>query len=249
MKGILGTSYLFGGNAPFIEELYESLARGSRIGRAEWRRWFDRFSSPARATSRTSRSAGIRQACVQASRRQRPCTDVAVAAVERKQVSVLQLINAYRFLGCAMRTSIRSSASRSPSARAGAGYYGLPRPTWSGVQHRSLVGPEQMPLREILRAVRETYCGSIGVEYMYISDVAQKRWIQSRFESIRSTPSYSPDYKRHILERVTAAETLEKYLHTRYVGQKRFSLEGGDSLIPLLDNLLQRAGEKGIRRR
>jgi 2-oxoglutarate dehydrogenase E1 component len=110
----------------------------------------------------------------------------------------------------------------------------------------SLVGPEQLPLREILRAVRETYCGSIGVEYMYISDVAQKRWVQSRFEGVRSTPSYSPDYKRHILERVTAAETLEKYLHTRYVGQKRFSLEGGESLIPLLDNLLQRAGEKGI---
>src|SRR5215475_12269456 len=81
---------------------------------------------------------------------------------------------------------------------------------------------------------------------MYMSDVAQKRWIQARFETIRSTPSFPPDQKRHILERVTAAETLEKYLHTRYVGQKRFSLEGGDSLIPLLDSLLQRAGEKGI---
>jgi 2-oxoglutarate dehydrogenase E1 component len=105
-----------------------------------------------------------------------------------------------------------------------------------------------MPLREILRAVRETYCGSIGVEYMYISDVAQKRWIQSRFESVRSTANLSPGQKRHTLERLTAAETLEKYLHTRYVGQKRFSLEGGDSLIPLLDHLLQRAGEQGIRR-
>jgi 2-oxoglutarate dehydrogenase E1 component len=110
----------------------------------------------------------------------------------------------------------------------------------------SLVGPEQMPLREILRAVRETYCGSIGIEYMYISDVAQKRWISRASRACARPANLSPDQKRHTLERLTAAETLEKYLHTRYVGQKRFSLEGGDSLIPLLDNLLQRSGEQGI---
>jgi 2-oxoglutarate dehydrogenase E1 component len=81
---------------------------------------------------------------------------------------------------------------------------------------------------------------------MYISDVQQKRWIQQRFEPIRSQPAFGPDLKRHFLERLTAAETLEKYLHTRYVGQKRFSLEGGESLIPLLDHLLQKAGEKGV---
>jgi 2-oxoglutarate dehydrogenase E1 component len=163
-------------------------------------------------------------------------------------VSVLQLINAYRFLG--LRHANVDPLKRFPKPEVpelDPAYYGLTEADMNSVFNTgSLVGAEQLPLREILRAVRETYCGSIGVEYMYISDVAQKRWVQSRFESIRSTPSYSPDYKRHILERVTAAETLEKYLHTRYVGQKRFSLEGGESLIPLLDNLLQRAGEKGI---
>ena len=110
----------------------------------------------------------------------------------------------------------------------------------------TLVGPREMKFCDILRFLQETYCRSIGYEYMYMSDIPQKRWLQERAESIRSTPSYDAAYKKHILERVTAAETLERYLHTRYVGQTRFSLEGGDSLIPMLDNLLQRAGAAGV---
>jgi 2-oxoglutarate dehydrogenase E1 component len=249
MKEFLGTSYLFGGNAPFIEELYEAWLENSESVAPEWRRWFEQIQQPG---ARDVAHEPIRQAFVKLAFK-RPdgnghAPTVAVAALERKQVSVLQLINAYRFLG--LRHANVDPLKRFPKPEVPElepSYYGLTEADMNAVFNTgSLVGPEQLPLREILRAVRETYCGSIGVEYMYISDVAQKRWIQSRFESIRSTPSYSPDYKRHILERVTAAETLEKYLHTRYVGQKRFSLEGGDSLIPLLDNLLQRAGEKGI---
>jgi 2-oxoglutarate dehydrogenase E1 component len=97
-----------------------------------------------------------------------------------------------------------------------------------------------------VRALRETYCGSVGSEFWFMADSTQRRWIRHRLESIRAQPNYSADFKRFILERLTAAETLEKYLHTRYVGQKRFSLEGGDTLIPLLDHLLQIAGEKGV---
>ena len=97
---------------------------------------------------------------------------------------------------------------------------------------------------DIKHALKDTYCRTIGAEYMYISDRPQKRWISERLEGTRATPSYDAEYKKHILERLIAAETLEKYLHTRYVGQTRFSLEGGDSLIPMLDNLLQRAGAR-----
>jgi 2-oxoglutarate dehydrogenase E1 component len=103
-----------------------------------------------------------------------------------------------------------------------------------------------MKLKDILQMLRETYCRTIGIEYMYLMDVPQKRWIQERLEPIRSTARYDIEYKKHILERLTAAETLERYLHTRYVGQTRFSLEGGDSLIPMLDTLLQRAGAAGV---
>ncbi len=249
MKEFLGTSYLFGSNAPFIEELYEAWLEEPDSVAPEWRRWFDQIQQPG---ARDVAHQPVREAFVRLAYR-RPGANghaptAAVASVERKQVSVLQLINAYRFLG--LRHANVDPLKRFPKPdvpELEPAYYGLTEADMDSVFNTgSLVGPEQLPLREILRAVRETYCGSIGVEYMYISDVAQKRWIQSRFEGIRSTPGYSPDYKRHILERVTAAETMEKYLHTRYVGQKRFSLEGGESLIPLLDNLLQRAGEKGI---
>jgi 2-oxoglutarate dehydrogenase E1 component len=252
MKEFLGTSYLFGGNAPFIEELYEAWLEQPDSVAPEWQRWFEQIQQPG---TRDVAHTPVREAFIRLAY-QRPggnghAPTAAVASVERKQVSVLQLINAYRFLG--LRHANVDPLKRFPKPEVpelDPAYYGLTEADMNSVFNTgSLVGPEQLPLREILRAVRETYCGSIGVEYMYISDVAQKRWVQSRFEGVRSAPSYSPDYKRHILERVTAAETLEKYLHTRYVGQKRFSLEGGESLIPLLDNLLQRAGEKGIRRR
>jgi 2-oxoglutarate dehydrogenase E1 component len=104
-----------------------------------------------------------------------------------------------------------------------------------------------MKLRDIVAAVKKTYCGTIGIEYMYISSTEQKRWIQQRFEATLSTPRLSPGEKRYILERLTAAETLERYLHTRYVGQKRFSGEGGESMIPMLDRIIEDAGASGAK--
>ena len=249
MKEVLGTSYLFGGNAAFIEELYEAYLENPEAVAPQWRRYFDQIQQPGvrDIAHQPVREAFVRLAYERPGGNGHAPTGV-VAAVERKQVSVLQLINAYRFLG--LRQANVDPLKRFPKPEIPElepSYYGLSEADMNAVFNTgSLVGPEQLPLREILRALRETYCGSIGVEYMYISDVAQKRWIQSRFESVRSTPSYSSDFKRELLERVTAAETLERYLHTRYVGQKRFSLEGGESLIPLLDHLLQRAGAQGI---
>ena len=249
MKEFFGTSYLFGGNAAFVEELYETYLDNPDAVAPEWRRFFDQIQQPG---VRDVAHQPVREAFVRLAYK-RPggnghAPTAAVATLERKQVSVLQLINAYRFLG--LRHANVDPLKRFPKPEVPElepSYYGLTEADMNSVFNTgSLVGPEQLPLREILRAVRETYCGSIGIEYMYVSDVAQKRWIQSRFESVRSTPSYSADFKRHLLERVSAAETLEKYLHTRYVGQKRFSLEGGDTLIPLLDHLLQRAGSQGI---
>jgi 2-oxoglutarate dehydrogenase E1 component len=107
-------------------------------------------------------------------------------------------------------------------------------------------GKDRMSLRELLNALRETYCGTLGVEYMYTTDMTQKRWWQQKLEAIRSKPVFDADKKKHILDRLTAAEGLERYLHTKYVGQKRFSLEGGESFIAAMDELIQRAGEQGV---
>src|SRR3990167_6810117 len=103
-----------------------------------------------------------------------------------------------------------------------------------------------MSLRELMNALRQTYCGTIGAEYMYATDQNQKRWWQQKLESIRSKPTFTADKKRHILDRVTAAEGLERYLHTKFVVQKRFSLEGGESFIASMDELIQTAGAKGV---
>jgi 2-oxoglutarate dehydrogenase E1 component len=89
--------------------------------------------------------------------------------------------------------------------------------------------------------------GSIGSEYMHIVNTAEKRWIQQRLESVRGNPNFSAETHKHVLERVTAAEGLEKYLGTKYAGAKRFGLEGGEALIPLVDELIQRGGSYGVK--
>ncbi len=172
----------------------------------------------------------------------------ASSASDRRQISVLQMINAYRFLGVRAADLDPLKHIEKPEVpELDPAHYGLIESDLDDVfDTGSFVGPEKATLREILDALRKTYCGAIGIEYMYISENEQKRWIQARFEGRRSQPDFSGEYRKHILQRLTEAETLERYLHVRYVGQKRFSLEGGDSLIPLLDRLLQNAGAEGV---
>jgi hypothetical protein len=107
-------------------------------------------------------------------------------------------------------------------------------------------GKNEMSLRDLLQALRETYCGTIGAEYMFIADQKIKKWWQEKLESIRSKPAFNVDKKRQILDRVTAAEGLERYLQAKYVGQKRFSLEGGESFIACMDEVIHEAGAKGV---
>src|SRR5262249_36167508 len=111
----------------------------------------------------------------------------------------------------------------------------------------TLIGPSKVTLRSIYDALLKTYSDTVGVEYMHITDPEQIRWIQQRLESVHSHPSFSPESKKHILKMLIYAEGLEQYLGTKYVGQIRFSLEGAVSLIPMLDEFVQRAGTQGIK--
>jgi len=248
MKEFLDNSYLFGGNAPFVEDLYEKYLANPAEVPEEWRSYFDKLQLvPGAAPKDLAHAPIVESFAVQAktgNRRASPAT-----GLDRKQVSVIQLVAEYRFRGCLLADLDPLRRQQKPHiAELEPGYYDLSEADMDTVFNTgSFIGPaEQAPLREIIRGLQETYCGSLGVEYMYISSRVEKRWIQERLEPIRSKPSFSPDYKKHILERLTAAEGLERYLHTRYVGQKRFSLEGGETTIAVLDNLLQRAGEAGV---
>ncbi|MDO9600432.1 MAG: 2-oxoglutarate dehydrogenase E1 component [Azoarcus sp.] len=250
MKQLQNTSHLFGANAPFIEELYENYLSDPASVSDAWRDYFDKLQAQAGAAVRDVAHGPVIAAFEQMAKRGPVRTVVTEGGEDKLQVAVLQLINAYRFLGNRWanldplkRTERPQIAELEPS------YYGFTEADLSrsfNVGSFHAFSTERATLREILEAVRQTYCGSIGSEYMYISDIAQKRWIQSRLESVRGTPKYSVEMKRRILERTTAAETLERYLHTKYVGQKRFSLEGGESAIVAMDELIRVAGSLGV---
>ncbi len=239
-------SLLSGANAPFVEGLYEEYRQNPESVPPEWHKYFDqlqRAEGAAGPAGPISRETPRRAAAISTT-----ALDEGALTTERKQIAVLQMINAYRFLGVRHADLDPLKHQEKPHVpELDPAYYGLTEADMGTVFGTgSLVGPPRAPLGDIFQALRQTYCGSIGVEYMYITDTEQKRWIQNRIEGTHAQPDYSAEYKRHILERLNAAEGLEKYLHTRYVGQKRFSGEGGESLIPLLDNLLQRAGRMGV---
>jgi len=246
MQRMLASSHLFGANMPFIEELYERYLDNPAAVSEQWRAYFDRLQNVPGAAGPDVAHAPIIAGFAQRARMGAPRAIAALA--DKRQVGVLQLINAYRFLGNRWAQLDPLKRQERPAiAELEPGYYGFTEADFGQTFNTGsfAFGPAEATLREILDALRQTYCGTIAPEYMYISDVAQKRWVQGRIEPIRSTPVFSAGEKRRLLERLTAAETLEKTLHTRYVGQKRFSLEGGESTIVALDELVRTAAGLG----
>ncbi|HNA30014.1 MAG TPA: 2-oxoglutarate dehydrogenase E1 component [Thiobacillaceae bacterium] len=175
-------------------------------------------------------------------------SDLPLLKCEATQVGVLQLINAYRFHG--FRAANLDPLDRLPPIHIpelDPGNHGLtPADLDSEYETGSLAGPARDTLRNIIARVKKAYCGTLSAEYMHLTDTQQKRWLQKRLESEDLAPKYDEDLRLWLLTQLTAAETLEKTLHTRFVGQKRFSLEGGESLIPLLNDLIDQAARVGI---
>ena len=254
-KQLLNDSLLSGANALFIEAIYEEYLHNPNSVALAWREYFDELVKTQEITP-NKQLQGLATDTAIASAAKHPGLEnqaalpdaIPVDSDDRKQVAVLQLINMHRYLGLSQaKLDPLALKQQSDVPELNPAHYGFTAEDMDKVFNTgSLVGPDHATLREILQILRETYCGSVGAEYMYISSVEQKRWIQAKLEGRRSNPNYSGEYKRHILERLSAAEGLEKYLHNRYVGQKRFSGEGNESLIPLLDCLIQRAGETGV---
>jgi 2-oxoglutarate dehydrogenase E1 component len=254
MRQFQVNSYLFGGNAPYVEELYERYLDNPGSVPDKWRAYFDQMqlvpaADGSPSTPDVAHAPIVESFALRAKEgKLRPTVAPTDLSVARKQVHVQSIIAAYRFLGARWADLDPLKRQERPAiAELEPAFYDLTEADMDIVFSASntYFGQEQMTLREIIMALRQTYCGTIGAEYMYISDPAQKRWWQQKLESTRSTPAFTLDEKRRILDRLTAAEGLERFLHTKYVGQKRFSLEGGESFIAAMDEVVQRAGENG----
>ena len=250
MNNLFDSTMFFGGNAPFVEELYENYLNNPTAVPDEWRDYFDRLAQMPGYVARDVAHAPVIAAFAELGKDGgfRPVA-TATGGDNKKQSAVGQLVTAYRSMGT--RWADLDPLKRLPRPKIDElepSFYGF---TDADINQTFSVGslkglPETAKLGDILETLKQTYCGTVGVEYMYMTEYTEKRWLQDRLETIRSRPSFNTEQKKRILERLTAAETLERYLHTKYVGQKRFSLEGGDSLIVAMDEAIRTGGNNGV---
>jgi 2-oxoglutarate dehydrogenase E1 component len=254
MKAWWASSHMAGGNAAYVEEMYETYLDDPRSVSEEWRSVFDQLPKVDGVELETKHSQ-IRDQ-FRALAALGPAARVGVSAPssssadDGKQVKVLQLLNAYRFRG-------HQHANLDPL-----GLWQQERVRDLELSHHSLsekdfdtvfnvgsyaIGQESMSLGDLFKSLNRTYCGSVGVEYMHITDTEQKRWLQDRIESVQAKPEISRDEKMAILKGLIAADGNEKYLGAKFPGAKRFSLEGGDALVPMLKMLISHAGSNGAK--
>ena len=164
-----------------------------------------------------------------------------------KQARILQLINMYRVRGHLIANLNPLSNTAAYHEELDPAYYGFS--VWDYDRYfitGTLAGSETATLREILEIMHKTYCEKIGVEYMHIQNHDEKEWLQQKMEPKRNTPDFDAKYKKRIMEKLIQAEAFEHFLHTKFIGHKRFSLEGSETLIPLLDHIFGLAADDGV---
>ena len=253
MQRMWDSAHLSGGNAAYVEELYELYLHYPNAVPDEWRTYFQKLPADGSSVTDVSHST-VRDHFVLLAKNQRRAQPVSAGSVssehEKKQVEVLRLIQAYRMRGHQAATLDPLGLwQRTAPDDLSINHYGLTAADLDTTFHTGglCIGKEEASLREIHDALRQTYCQTIGAEFTHIVDSEQRKWFQQRLESVRGRPQISTDVQGHLLERLTAAEGLEKYLGTKYPGTKRFGLEGAESLIPMLDEVIQRSGSYGAK--
>ena len=242
------------GNAEYIEGLYEAFLLDPNSVEEKWRRYFEQLPRVSEQSQIDVSHSEVKEYFFRLTRHAKQGSSSqkinSTLQHEKKQIKVLQLINGYRFSGhlhaqldpLSVEREIRQQDALTLAA------FDL---TESDLDTEfntgSLVIAEKASLRNIIKLLKATYCDTIGVEYMHILNNNEKRWIQNRIEHIQGKPTLSSRSKKWLLKKLTAAEGIEKYLHAKYVGQKRFSLEGSESFIPMLSEIIERGGEQGIK--
>lgn len=250
MKAWLDSSHLVGANATYIEELYEQYLDDAHSIDPQWREVFEQLPSLSAGTIEQAHSPIRDYFRLLAQEKKHNQVQISDPSADSKQVKVLQLINAYRFRG-------HQAANLDPLGLWERPFIDELEPSFHQLTEEDLQetfnvgsfasGQESMKLQDLKRALEQTYCGSIGAEYMHMTNTEQKRWIQQRLESVLGQPSFTLDEKITLLEELTAAEGIERYIGVKFPGAKRFSLEGGDALIPLTKELIRHAGRTGVK--
>ena len=245
LEQLYKSSHLYGGNAPYIETWYESWLEDPESVPAQWRTYFD--SLPA-ADAPEKGHLQVAETFRQLARLDSAATVHTSEYTDHKQAGVSRLINAYRIRGHeAARLDPLGLAHHAPVADLELSFHDLDSSDLDKVfDTGALAAPGRMKLADILTLVKRVYCKSIGIEYMHIVDTVKRDWMRQRLEGSQGFYDVSKDEQVDILRMLTSGEGLEKYLHTKYVGQKRFSLEGGESLIPLLHQTMLHAGKNGV---
>ena len=250
MKAWLESSHLAGANATYVEDLYELYLSDPDLVSEEWKRVFDGLPKPEEQVAEQPHSRVRDYFRRLAQETKHYSVQVSDPDVDAKQVKVLQLINAYRFRGHeAAQLDPLGLWQRPPVAELDPAFHNLTNEDFDESFNVGsfAIGQETMPLRDIHSSLQKIYCGSVGAEYMHMTDTEQKRWIQDRLESVVGQPTFSKDEQQTFLDELTAAEGLERYLGAKFPGAKRFSLEGGDALIPMTKELIRHAGTSGMR--
>jgi 2-oxoglutarate dehydrogenase E1 component len=242
---MLEPTALYGGNAEFLDALYEQYLRDPQSVEEQWRSYFAQLGPrDAERAHAAVRTAIVQRAASAAG------TSTTAPVDSRRQAAVSRLIQVWINRGHLVANIDPLGLMPRPRSRAlDPAYFGL---TPADLEAEFFTGsrieavPQRLPLREILAELQYIYAGTVGAEFAHISNSEERLWLQGEFQQGRLRQRFAPEEQRNILWQLTAADGLERYLHTRYVGQKRFSLEGLDALIPLLDDLIQRAGEARI---
>jgi 2-oxoglutarate dehydrogenase E1 component len=238
---------LYGGNADYLDTLYEQYLRDPASVAERWRSYFAQLSPPAQ-----ERAHGpIREALAQRAREPRGGgTSGAASAGAKRQAAVSRLIQVWINRGHLLASIDPLGLMPRPKLKVlELDYFGLSPEdldTEFYTGSRIPAVPKRMKLRDILAQLQFIYAGNIGAEFAHVSDSEERLWLQDEFQQGRLTGKFTDEERRNVLWQLSAAEGLERYLHTKYVGQKRFSLEGTDAFIPLLDDLIQRAGAAGV---
>ncbi|UOG90812.1 MAG: 2-oxoglutarate dehydrogenase E1 component [Candidatus Thiothrix sulfatifontis] len=231
---MMDESFLDGEHALFLEQLYERYQQDPHSIDPQWQAYFQRLDAePVTSSFAPNANHGNGKALAQRS----------------EQLHVSRMINAYRYLGHleANTNPLGDYAYKVGVPQLMLEHHGLENVNPDTVFDPGTFNLTAKPtLGNIVHALRETYLRTIGFEYMHILDVQEKRWLQQRIEPNMGRGKLTHPERRKILEQLTAAEGFEQYLHRRYVGQKRFGLEGGESLIPLLQTLIHEGGKQGL---